>query len=255
MNNFLLCFFVLSIGNLLSQDFQQINESAICDSSIRSFFNEFSTNASYAPEQAREIGAKKANCDLANGTRKIIIYTGMFTSNFCRQCFYSDLGFTIEEVLESDVVYARDYSREFASGYNERMNTILDSAQLEELKNISSTNSESFFSIISNSQFTASKINDTLIRIQLKNEELENLFPSDLSRIKVSIKEAKKDASKKVYSYSELMNNGIKFPFSPSTSTKIIIGYNFQEVPDRMKICWCQLIEREFQRSVKITFE
>lgn len=255
MNNLLTCFFLLSIGNLFSQDFQKINASAICDSSIRSYFNEFSRNAAYEREEAREIGIQKANCDLANGTKKIIIYTGMFSSNFCKQCFYSDLGFSIEKELESDVVYERDYSHEFASGYNERMNSLLDSAQLDELKSLSSMSSESFYSILSKSQFTASKINDTLINVQLKNEKLENLFPSDLSHIKVSIKEANKDDSKKVYTYSQLRNHGIKFPFSVSTSTTLIVGYNFEEVPGRMKICWCELIEQEFQRSVKITFK
>lgn len=255
MKSLLTFYLIISFGNGFAQKPQKINSSAVCDSTVWNLLDEFSKNRVYTPEEARETGIQKANCDIADGTKKIIVYIGMFTYNYCLQCFYSDLGFIIEKQVSSDVIYERDYSYEFANGYNDRMNSLLDSVQLSELKKLSSDkDSDVFiFDVISKSRFIGSKINDTLIHIQLKNEELEKLFPSDLSHIKVIFKKSVNDPSKEVYTYSRLMLEGIEWPITDSS--KIVISYNFDEVEDRMKICWCKFIEKEFQRIVKITFK
>jgi len=243
--------FIFCIGNLLSQ---KMELATICDSSLHKIYSELAENRIYTEAEAKEFGSHRANCDLRNGTKQIMIGFGMFSNTQCRECFYLDRGYKITKVHFSDVIYDQDYSYAFYTAYNNRIKSSLNAIETIELNKIQSYENEEKYSrfILSESIYTGVKLNDTIINLCLYNNKIEELFKSDIVKLTIEIRDERKNQPLLSINYLEMKENGAQITIGNQERMSLYVLFNFEDVPNNSKICWCQSLENEFQFKVPI---
>lgn len=199
-------------------------------------------NHQYSNEDIECFATKLSEFDLMHGNTRILILSDMFDTP-CSKCYYYSAGFETTDFGAFDV--ATDDVFLFTKIYNRNMEKLIPVNQQDIIRHGLETRNPVFVpNLTTNSKFVIEKISDTSFLLKLRNDTLEFLFKEDLKYLKILISDLPNEKTKKEYRYDEIKHLGAKIRTGNEKVTKIGIAYDFTDVPDNLKICWCGILEK-----------
>jgi hypothetical protein len=207
-------------------------------------------NHQYSKTDIECFATKLSEFDMMHGKKRILSLSDMFDTP-CSKCYFYSAGFETTDFGAFDV--ATDDVFLFTEIYNSNMEKLIPANKLDFIKNgLATTNPIFVPNLTANSKFDLERISDTLMLLKLRNDTLEFLFKEDLKYLKIVIRDLPNEKTKKEFRYEEIKHSGAKIGIGKEKVPKIGIVYDFTDVPDNLKICWCEILEKIYYSILPI---
>ena len=142
---------------------------------------------------------------------------------------------------------------QFIDSYNGVMTSILNKEQRKELDKYAYKSNLifNFFQTTLN-RYKVVKMNDSTFNFKMSSDTLENLFHSDIKYLKIEIGESLNSANNREVKYLDLKYNGVNIPINNELEKKLFICFDFDEMPNRYDLCWCEILEHKYRITIPI---
>jgi len=216
---------------------QNLSNDSISVYSLNQIFNELKIPDKYTSADCEGFGQTLAAFDYAHGNKRILQFTGMFTTG-CKTCLYAKYGYSSYDFAPVDIKW--DNVDAFADAYNNLMISHLPAdAQIEIHK--PEPPYETIFSNVSTASVTPEIKwqTDSTINLCLHSDTLESLFKENIDSLLFQYGYQSLQMESAEYSYSEIKNHGVTLQKNQQDILKIYILLDFRKVPANYDICWC----------------
>lgn len=233
--------FFLIIYNLC---FQQIHPENLNDYKLHQIYEELTITDKYNVNESFSFGTSLAKHDSSLNIRRVLIYHGP-KNNSCIECLYHSLGFEAYGFAPNDIFF--DNVDVFMNAYNTLMESLMTKDQLTKLNDFNYS-SDSVLSLSSiHPDVFAVKKTDSITNVKVQVKALEVLFKEDIDFLKVEICSSLVDSLFVVYSYGEIKEKGADIALNLEIAESIYINYNFDDMPNRYNICWCEILDNKYR--------
>lgn len=224
---------------------QNLFKDSIKIFSVGNIFSELIKPEKYTIQECRYFGDSLAKLDFANGNKRILTYTGAFTTG-CMACLYDKYGYKSYNFPPNCVVW--DNVDAFVEMYNKSMLSHLPVEAQNELEH-PKPHDEVIFSSYLTTKFSPNvhRLTDTTLNLRLYSQTLEDLFKENIDSLKISINYQIQLTDTVEYYYQELKTHGVIIKDNKQDILKMYITIDFKNMPASYKICWCAALERKYR--------
>ena len=254
MRQYLIIFLLVLSENLFSQKLpcDRIFNYSLADIS-NALYNNYK-NHQYTKADIKCLATQLSAFDKLHGNKRIFVLSDMFNTP-CTACNYAQVGFATTDFGAFDV--ATDDVLMFIQIYNSNMEKLIPVNQLNHInQGLATTNPVFVPNLTASSKFEIKKLSDTVLNLKLRNDTIEFLFQDDMKYLKISISDALNDSIKEVpmkeYGYVEIKFSGAEIVVGNENVKRIEIIYDFTDMPDNFKICWCGILEKKYHSLLPI---
>jgi hypothetical protein len=247
MRKFATIIFFLVTTSLFSQ-------KLVCDTikklSLYEIYSEITTQNDYSLDDCICFATKLSEYDKAQGIKRVLTYSGIFETP-CLKCLYNTVGFETYNFGSDDIFY--ENVDVFLSTYNSLMEQLIKPEQLNKIKSRQGISDKVFVEYLQGaSKSEIQKLSDTTVNLRIHNDTLEQLFQSDINFLKVSITDSISDLIKGQYKYIEMKNIGTNINVKNKGVSKIYVTFDFSDMPDKLEVCWCSILNKKYYLMIPI---
>jgi len=239
---------------LLLVSLNLFSQKLTCDRIMRftlpEIYSEITKKHDYTIAECKCFATKLSDYDKTKGIKRVLTYSGMFQTP-CLKCLYNNVGFETYDFSSDDILFENVDT--FISIYNSNMEKLIPTEKLDKIKSSQNITDKVFTSILfGTSKVVVEEISDTLLNFKIYNVDLEQLFNNDLKYLNVFITDSLHESILGKYKYVEIKNIGAIINVGKQGVPKIYVTFDFGEMPDRLEVCWCSILDRRYYLTVPI---
>jgi hypothetical protein len=239
--NLLIIALLLSISSFS----QKLTLGKITTVPLNYIFDELTKDNKYTVKNSKLFGDSLAKFDYAKGDKRILRYTGAFSTG-CLTCLYYKYGYKSQNFAPDCIVW--DNISAFVESYNNSMLSHLPIEAQNEINNYREPNEGIYTTYLSTLFFPEiERITDTTLSLYLHSDTLENLFKDNIDSLKFSVNYQFQFEDSATYSYQQLKTNGVTIKDNDEEILKIYVTVYFKDIPANYAICWCPVLNTEYR--------
>lgn len=219
---------------------QEFEHSKLNDYTLKELYTFLSSSKISNIQTCTELGKERAQFDLKSGKKQVLMHATT-VPHPCLTCAYQHIGIN-EQSFGADNKFIEPVEA-FRKAYNFEMENTISSDQRELLKESGKLKPFDFNSTVTGSlKFTIKQEREN-IRITLRSDTLEHLFPGQLTQINIEFKDG---ITTTVCPYEEIKAFGAPIYLADRKQFSVKLVFDFREIVAMEKLCWCSNVDQRY---------